>query len=169
MKCLVLGEKIMNKNSILIMALGLSLLLISCSPNEANEQERLESRLEMNEEDFEPNVEIVTGETLESDWQLITPTEAKVIMDTIEEFILLDVRTEEEFKERRINGAFLIPYDEIKERANEELPNKNTTILIYCRSGRRSEAAAISLANLGYSRVYNFGGINDWPYETVSD
>jgi len=100
-------------------------------------------------------------------YQKITPGEAKQIMDDGEEFILLDVRTEEEFETIRIEGAVLIPNYEIKERASDELPDKDARILIYCRSGGRSSQAAMDLINMGYTNVFDFGGIIDWPYETV--
>ena len=86
-----------------------------------------------------------------------------------EAFILLDVRTEAEFKAKRIEGAVLIPDYEMKQRAAAELPGKNARILIYCRSGRRSAQAAKDLIKIGYTNVFDFGGINDWPYETISE
>jgi len=89
------------------------------------------------------------------------------IMSEEEEYILLDVRTEEEYAEAHIEGAGLLPYDEIADRAEAELPDKDAVILVYCKSGGRSEIAAKTLAGMGYSKVYDFGGINDWPYETV--
>ena len=101
-------------------------------------------------------------------WQTITATEARNMMVEAYNFILLDVRTEEEFRERRIDGALLIPYDEIWDRAEMELSDKDAVILLYCRSGRRSALAAEELVALGYANIYDFGGINDWPYESVS-
>jgi rhodanese-related sulfurtransferase len=80
---------------------------------------------------------------------------------------LLDVRTSEEYKEKRIEGAVLIPDYEINDRAAAALPDKDAAILIYCRSGRRSASVAHELIEMGYTNVYDFGGINDWPYETV--
>jgi len=100
-------------------------------------------------------------------WQTITAAEAYTIMAEAGHFIILDVRTEAEFQQTRIAGAVLLPYDEIYSRA-EELPDRNTVILAYCRSGRRSALAAATLAELGYSAVYDFGGIIDWPFETVA-
>lgn len=97
----------------------------------------------------------------------ITAEEAKRLMDTQTDYIILDVRTEEEFKEGHIAGAVCIPDTEIETRAEKELPNKNQLILVYCRSGRRSKLAATALANLGYTNVQEFGGILSWPYETV--
>ncbi|MCL2672313.1 MAG: rhodanese-like domain-containing protein [Clostridiales bacterium] len=100
-------------------------------------------------------------------YQKISANDAKQIMDSGEEYILLDVRTEEEFAEGHIKGAILIPDYELADRAETELPNKDARILIYCRSGRRSANAANALIELGYTNVYDFGGIIDWPFETV--
>jgi len=99
----------------------------------------------------------------------ISAEQAKKMMAESKDFILLDVRTDSEFKEKRIAGAILIPDNEIKNRAEKELPDKNKLILMYCRSGRRSAGAAKILVSLGYTNVYDFGGINDWPYETVKN
>ena len=95
----------------------------------------------------------------------ITAEEAKQIMDTEEGYIILDVRTQEEYDEGHIPGAILIPNTEIEARAEEELPDKNQLILVYCRSGRRSKLAAEALVELGYTNIKEFGGIIDWPYE----
>ena len=102
-------------------------------------------------------------------YQKITSEEAKQMMDDGEAFILLDVRTEEEFEINRIEGAVLIPNYKIKERASAELPDKDARILIYCRSGRRSEQAAKDLITMGYTGIFDFGGIIGWPYETVGE
>lgn len=82
-------------------------------------------------------------------------------------YILLDVRTEQEYKEKRIPGSMLIPDYELAERAEAELPDKRQVIFVYCRSGQRSEAAAKELVAMGYNHVYDIGGIIDWPYETT--
>ena len=95
----------------------------------------------------------------------ITAEEAKQIMDTEEGYIILDVRTQEEYDEGHIPGAIVISHEEIKEKAEEVLPDKDQLILVYCRSGRRSKIAAEALAELGYTNIKEFGGILDWPYE----
>ena len=95
----------------------------------------------------------------------ITAEEAKQIMDSQEGYIILDVRTQEEYDEGHIPGAILIPYTQIGEKANEMLPDKDQLILVYCRSGRRSKIAAEALVELGYTNIKEFGGIIDWPYE----
>ena len=95
----------------------------------------------------------------------ITAEEAKEIMDTEEGYIILDVRTQEEYDEGHIPGAILIPHTEIEARAEEVLTDKDQLILVYCRSGRRSKIAAEALLELGYTNIKEFGGIIDWPYE----
>ena len=96
----------------------------------------------------------------------ITAEEAKEIIDSEEGYIILDVRTQEEYDEGHIPGAILIPYMQIEEKAEEVLTDKNQLILVYCRSGRRSKIAAEALVELGYTNIKEFGGIIDWPYET---
>ena len=95
----------------------------------------------------------------------ITAEEAREIMDTEEGYIILDVRTQEEYDEGHIPGAILIPNTEIEARAEEVLTDKDQLILVYCRSGRRSKLAAEALVELGYTNIKEFGGIIDWPYE----
>ena len=97
-------------------------------------------------------------------YKQISQAQAKEIMDTRSDFILLDVRTAKEFAAGHIKGAILIPDYEIRLRAEKELPDKDKTILVYCRSGRRSKLAARDLAELGYTDVLEFGGIIDWKY-----
>lgn len=97
----------------------------------------------------------------------ITQEEAKKIMDSETDCIILDTRTQDEFDKGHIPDAILIPHDEIASKATEKLPDKNQLILVYCRSGRRSKIAAESLVGLGYTNVKEFGGIIDWQYETV--
>ena len=96
----------------------------------------------------------------------ITAEEAKQIMDAEEGYIILDVRTQEEYGQGHIPGAILIPNTEIEAKAEELLTDKDQLILVYCRSGRRSKLAAEALVELGYTNIKEFGGIIDWPYET---
>lgn len=100
-------------------------------------------------------------------YQKITAEEAKQIIDGQTGSLILDVRTDEEFASGHIENAILLPDYEIEENAQSLLPDKDAQILVYCRSGRRSAAAAKALLALGYTDVLDFGGINDWPYETV--
>ena len=95
----------------------------------------------------------------------ITAEKAKEIMDSEEGYIILDVRTQEEYDEGHIPGATQLSHEEIAEKAEEMLTDKNQLILVYCRSGRRSKIAAEALMELGYTNIKEFGGIIDWPYE----
>ena len=96
----------------------------------------------------------------------ITAEEAKEIMDIEEGYIILDVRTQEEYDEGHIPGAIVISHEEIAEKAEKVLTDRDQLILVYCRSGRRSKIAAEALVELGYTNIKEFGGIIDWPYET---
>ena len=101
----------------------------------------------------------------EAVYMSITAEQAKEIMDTQEGYIILDVRTQEEFAQEHIPGAVLLPLDDVKQKANVVLPDKERLILVYCRSGRRSKTASQILVDLGYTNIKEFGGIIDWPYE----
>ena len=98
-------------------------------------------------------------------YEQITAQEAKNIMDSDIEHIILDTREQDEFDAGHIPGAILIPYTEIGSKAERMLPDKDMLILVYCRSGRRSKIASENLSKLGYTNVKEFGGIIDWPYE----
>ena len=109
----------------------------------------------------------LSGETQQGIYKKIAPKQAKEMMEAGNPFILLDVRTEGEFRGERIKGAILIPNTEIRNRAGSELPDKNALIFVYCRSGMRSSGAARELVAMGYTNVYDIGGIMNWPYEKV--
>ena len=100
-------------------------------------------------------------------YEQISAADAKALMDSESGYIILDVREQYEYDEGHIPGAILIPYGEIANRAEKELPDKDQLILVYCRSGRRSKIAAEELVKLGYTNVKEFGGIIDWEYEIV--
>jgi rhodanese-related sulfurtransferase len=95
----------------------------------------------------------------------ISPEKAHQLMQSGELYVLLDVRQPEEFAEGHIEGAKLLPVDEIAEKASSVLPDKNALILIYCRSGMRAGTAAKQLDKMGYTNVFSFGGIMNWPYD----
>lgn len=114
---------------------------------------------------------LITGcgkSTRENTYQQISQEEAKNRMDT-QEVIILDVREQEEFDSGHILGAVLLPVGTItKDTAAAVLPEKDSVVLVYCRSGNRSKTASQALADLGYTNIYEFGGINTWPYEVES-
>lgn len=97
-------------------------------------------------------------------YESISADKAKRIMDSDESAVILDVREKDEFDDGHIPGAILIPYDEVAMKAEDIIKDKDTTILIYCRSGRRSKIASQTLVGLGYTNVKEFGGIIDWKY-----
>ena len=101
-------------------------------------------------------------------YQKASPQKAQQMMAESTDFIILDVRTESEYLEKHLIGATLLPVDEVASRAPGELPDKDQLIFVYCRSGGRSASAAQTLVGLGYTNVYDLGGINSWPYETTS-
>ena len=106
------------------------------------------------------------GNAADSSYQQITQEEAKEMMDT-QEVIILDVQEQDEYDGGHIPGAVLLPVGTIDETTAAELiPEKDSTVLVYCRSGNRSKTASSTLAELGYTNIYEFGGINTWPYET---
>ncbi len=100
-----------------------------------------------------------------NDPKKITAKEAYAMMQDGNPYILLDVRTLEEYEEGHIINSILLPYTELETEASHILPDQDVRILLYCRSGRRSAIAAETLASLGYQTIYDFGGILDWPYD----
>jgi len=105
----------------------------------------------------------------EASYQQISMDEAIAIMESESDYIILDVRTTEEFADKHIPDAINIPNETIGTEEIPELPDKDQLILVYCRSGNRSKQASDKLVGLGYTNIVEFGGINDWPGETVSD
>jgi len=104
-----------------------------------------------------------------SSYKKITAEEAKTMIDQDNSVTILDVRTEEEYNAGHIENAILIPDTSIIDTAESILTDKSATILVYCRSGRRSALAAANLVELGYTNIYDFGGIIDWEYDIVID
>lgn len=96
----------------------------------------------------------------------ISASKAKTMIDD-GGVIIVDVRTQAEYDEGHIANAILIPNETIGSTQPALLPDKDAVILIYCRSGNRSAQAAAKLKDLGYTKIYDFGGIIDWPYGIV--
>lgn len=108
---------------------------------------------------------VLLGGCGENGYQQISQDEAKEMMDS-QEVVILDVREQDEFDSGHIAGAVLLPVGSISEAtAAEVIPKKDSVVLVYCRSGNRSKTASEKLVELGYTKVYEFGGINTWPYE----
>ena len=104
----------------------------------------------------------------ESTYRQINAEEAAAMMEEESSYIILDVRTAQEYSEKHIPGAINIPNETIGTEDIPELPEKEQLILVYCRSGNRSKQASEKLVKLGYTNIVEFGGINDWTGETVS-
>lgn len=100
-----------------------------------------------------------------SSYQQVDAETAKELIDTEDDYVILDVRTQAEYDESHIPGAILIPHDTVTTAAEDALPDRDQLILVYCRSGNRSKQASQTLVDLGYTNVVEFGGINSWPYE----
>lgn len=95
----------------------------------------------------------------------ITQEEALKMMEKDEGHVIVDVRRQDEYDEGHIKGAILIPNESITDKKPKKLPDLDQVILVYCRSGRRSKEASQKLANIGYTNIYEFGGINTWTGE----
>ena len=101
-------------------------------------------------------------------YRQVSPEEAASMMEKETDYIILDVRTQEEYETAHIPGAICIPNETIGTEDIPELPDKEQLILVYCRSGNRSKQASEKLAKQGYTNIVEFGGINSWTGETVS-
>lgn len=102
-----------------------------------------------------------------AEYKKITAEQAKKMMDSEQGIVILDVRTLEEYNSGHIKDAVLIPDTDIKDKVEEALTDKSAKILVYCRTGRRSKLASDELIKMGYTNVYDFGGIVDWQYAVV--
>ena len=109
-----------------------------------------------------------TAQSEENTYRQITADEAAAMMEEESGYIILDVRTSQEYSEKHIAGAINVPNETIGSEEIPELPDKDQLVLVYCRSGNRSKQAAEKLVKLGYTNIVEFGGINDWTGETVS-
>ena len=138
-------NRFIKKNLVSVLAVFLAVGLAGCGDSSGAEGE-------------------ATGE-----YKQITMDEAVTMMDEETDYIILDVRRPDEFAEKHIPNAINVPNETIGEEAIPELPDKDQLLLVYCRSGNRSKQASKKLAEMGYTNVYEFGGINDWPGETVGE
>ena len=109
-----------------------------------------------------------TAQTPAIEYKKITAEEAKARIDSGDDITILDVRTEEEYNSGHISNSILIPNETITDKMPDLLTDLDAEILIYCRSGNRSAQAAKKLIAIGYTNVFDFGGIIDWPYDTVT-
>ncbi len=162
----------MSKKPLLMtMLLAAALLLSACAPQAAvtpsaaptaqapAETPALQATLEAAPQEGTP--------APQAEYHSMTPQEAKARMDSGDDLLVVDVRTPAEYAQGHIPGALLVPNETIGAAPPELLPDLHQEILVYCRSGNRSRQAALQMIDLGYTNVYDFGGIIDWPYEVV--
>ena len=133
------------KKKIVILSLALVLISVFAGCSTSKSQENTESK--------------------DMGYKQVDAAKAKSLMDAEMDYVILDVRTNEEYDEGHIPNSVLIPDYEIRERAESELPDKDQLILVYCRSGNRSKTASAILVELGYTNIVEFGGIRSWPYD----
>ena len=137
----------------LLVVLGLSVLLSGCGSADSNTMQAPAAKAQESK---------VTAE-----YHKITQEQAKERMTKNPKAIILDVRTPQEYKDGHIDKAINVPNEDINTTPPKELPDKNAEILVYCRSGHRSKQASDKLVKMGYTNIYDFGGINTWTYGTV--
>jgi len=162
-------ERFKMKGKLFLLMLGLvslTLLLSACAPNKAA-QPAAPAVSETPAASEAPSASETPA--AKAEYRKLSAEEAKARMDSGDELIVLDVREESEFAAGHIPGALLLPLGQIEAKAAEALPDKNGEILVYCRSGNRSRQAANLLISLGYTNIYDFGGINSWPYDIVTE
>jgi rhodanese-related sulfurtransferase len=143
-----------RKKYIIILILLMLLILTSCGSKDKQEK------------DTDKTTNTAESNNTKS-YRQISQEEAKAMMEADDGHIIVDVRTQDEFDEGHIPGAICIPNESIGDKQPSELPDLDQIILVYCRSGRRSKEASQKLADIGYTRVYEFGGIIDWTGEVV--
>ena len=113
--------------------------------------------------------QIADGDGMVNSYHQISQDEAKSIMESDDDHVIVDVRRQDEYDEGHIPGAICIPNESIENERPAELQDLNQVILVYCRSGRRSKEASQKLFDMGYTNVYEFGGIIDWTGEVVKE
>ncbi len=166
----------MKKITALAAVLLLSVLLTSCATgaNQASPETQTSPAIQTTPADQAgPAVQTTPAEqsapAVEAEYHKITAEQAKERIDSGDDLIILDVRTQEEYDAGHVEGALLLPNETISDVRPDLLPDLDQEILIYCRSGNRSAQAANKLVDMGYTAVYDFGGVVDWPYGTVTD
>ena len=114
-------------------------------------------------------IQVLDGEGMERSYTQIDQEKAREMMALDDGHVVVDVRRQDEYDSGHIPGAILIPNESITTTRPEELPDLDQVILIYCRSGNRSKQAAQKLFDMGYTNVYEFGGINTWTGDIVTE
>lgn len=150
-------RRIMMMLSIMVLTLG---FFVSCANDVENQAIEASTEAAETEGSTESTEAAVVVNTIDAE-------KAIEMMTSGEPYVLVDVRTKAEYDEGHIEGALLLPLDQLETLAESQLKDKDATLLIYCRSGNRSAQASALLLELGYTQIYDFGGIMDWPGEIV--
>lgn len=155
----------MKKRTFLILAVILTATMIfTACADKKTDQNTSDTKKETT-----VSAEKETANPVPEGYRQISQDEAQKMMETEKDYIILDVRTPEEYAEGHIPGAICISHDSIPTDTISELPDKNQLIMIYCRSGRRSKLAAEQLVSQGYTNIVEFGGVNTWPGELTTE
>ena len=158
----------MRQLSLLLTVTALSAALTACGVQQPAAPGVTEVRTESETAGASAAPETAGETAAHAGYEQITQEEAKALMKRSTDYIILDVRRQDEFDAGHIPGAVLVPNESITDTPPAELPDKSQMILIYCRSGNRSKQAAEKLANMGYTNLYEFGGINTWDGTIVT-
>ena len=155
----------MNKIELMVGVMILAIVLFTGCVNQAEGQEVVASTESAKAIDALATSESTVPATVIN---TIDAEKAIEMMASGEPYVLVDVRTKAEYDEGHIEGALLLPLDQLETLAESQLKDKDATLLIYCRSGNRSAQASALLLELGYTQIFDFGGIMDWPGEIVN-
>lgn len=162
----------MKKHGSILLAVILSALMIAaCSDTKRGENAASSSgeAAAASQSAATAQTEAETANPVPVGYRQISQAEAQKMMDTEKDYIILDVRTPDEYAEGHIPGAICISHDAIPTDDIPELPRKDQLIMVYCRSGRRSKLAAEQLVAQGYTDVVEFGGVNTWPGKLTTE
>lgn len=156
------------KKIILLLTLAVIMLLAGCSSADRSaDKESSHSKQVKDDESIVSSQVESDDESIVRSYTMISQDEAKEMMKKSDGHIIVDVRRQDEYDSGHIPEAILIPNESIEKKQPEQLPDYDQIILIYCRSGNRSKQAAQKLADMGYTNIYEFGGINTWTGEIV--
>lgn len=153
----------MKKLLLLVLVLIMTVAAVGCAAAPVNPSASLSS------ENTQATPSAANTQASTGTYQQIKPEDVKKLMDDGEKIIIVDVRTAGEYNSAHLPGAINIPVETISDKKPVELPDVNAKIILYCRTGARSAVAAKALLALGYTDVYDMGGIIDWPYDTVTE
>ncbi len=153
-----------------VICMLITITMVGCNTSDNADKEPVEPSIDVPEIEPDPidpdNLDLLPGP---DGYATIDMKDAEAYMASKEDYIILDVRRADEFAEGHIPNAINIANEDIGTEEIEALPNKDTLIFVYCRSGNRSKEAAKKLVELGYTKIVEIGGIIDWTGDVVVD